>query len=1161
MTGSCVCWCCLWRSAGELGVFDDTGNTLLHWGVLTAKPTLVSTLIDHGVDTNIANDQGVTPLFYAAMMGDGSVVGLLVNQGARVNLQSVPKSSTGADAWHTVKAHKHLLSSLELEEEIKLCSSPVHAATVQGHFRVVLFLVQHGADVNLPAREGSTALHFACKKGYIGLASFLIESGADPLTQNDAGLVPADVADGDFVKDLLIDTEGTPNSAEPSGSSSPAKGGDGGTPQRRALTFNDSTEIVVMSNAPGITQAATTTESWFKPGPGPWVFGKLFLDNFGAKEWKTRMGALRSLVDELGAVRGETELIYGSVCAVFGLACADKVAQVYLLALELLRKAVTIFAAQLSEQEMRDPMKALLLQVVAYTGKSQEKVRNESFKVVLFAARNPALGPKLVAELVLAKPAKKESVKKWRPAYGRLKILAQMVFEFKFGEHTGLNLSAVMDAAIPAFENPNEQVRKAAVDLFVEAYMLEGAAADGYVEGLKPSQQQMIRAELASIDAPTAPPVAERPPPTASRLTDDTATSRPVTAGAAGRPGTSSIAAAGVGEGSGAEAMPYAAPIAADKAEQSAHIVRFFGDEVARCFVAPGWQSRVAALQKIQAMLTQLGGDAADEEMDLTQSEELAAGVGLSPKPASAADDAAAPPGLADAAYRVVFTALHDKVAHVYTAALGCLLALAQAKLGTLATQDPGAEVLRDRIVRAVVCKLGARNARIRARTEQLLTELARCNRVGRVDNGFDVAQVAFHVMDTSQPSSSTSKGKAPRDQRMTEPRLKLLTILIQENGLGTADEGALSLEKVMGCTVPAFENRDKKVRKAAVGVYVACWGRVGSDALQPHVAHLKESMRKVLKEKTEGKATTADGAGADGVEDGGIVFFNADEFKAPTSSADSGGGGGGDDDSTKAGALPYASALSPDMAEAVAPLAEAFGNDTMQCFFSKQWAPREAALRRVESLLRARSSQECERRVFTYAVFMLESALADKIAGVLWGGLSLLRTLVASYARDLAPVEVHYSLEKLLPLILAQLGSSNKRTAQGCEQTIQFLSWRPNVGCAFIARHILAHEHKKNVRGLEMKLLMLAQLVNDFGISDESGIDADTLFACAAPSFEHRSAACDSWLVVLFLSTKTCLYLIKLISLSHPPFLLVVRQCAQGSSSSLCQRTQVYWC
>eukprot|EP01048_Picozoa_sp_COSAG05_P017257 COSAG05_NODE_2326_length_3231_cov_38.996096_7_plen_61_part_00 len=33
------------------------------------------------------------------------------------------------------------------------------------------------------------------------------------------------------------------------------------------------------------------------------------------------------------------------------------------------------------------------------------------------------------------------------------------------------------------------QVRKAAVDLFVEAYMLEGTACDGYIADLKPSLQ------------------------------------------------------------------------------------------------------------------------------------------------------------------------------------------------------------------------------------------------------------------------------------------------------------------------------------------------------------------------------------------------------------------------------------------------------------------------------------------------------------------------------------------------------------------------------------------------------------------------------------------------------------------------------------------------
>ena len=48
-----------------------------------------------------------------------------------------------------------------------------------------------------------------------------------------------------------------------------------------------------------------------------------------------------------------------------------------------------------------------------------------------------------------------------------------------------------MAVALPAFENAREEVRRAAVDLFVEAYMLEGTACDGYIADLKPSLQVM----------------------------------------------------------------------------------------------------------------------------------------------------------------------------------------------------------------------------------------------------------------------------------------------------------------------------------------------------------------------------------------------------------------------------------------------------------------------------------------------------------------------------------------------------------------------------------------------------------------------------------------------------------------------------------------------
>ena len=66
----------------------------------------------------------------------------------------------------------------------------------------------------------------------------------------------------------------------------------------------------------------------------------------------------------------------------------------------------------------------------------------------------------------------------------------------------------------------------------------------------------------------------------------------------------------------------------------------------------------------------------------------------------------------------------------------------------------------------------------------------------------------------------------------------------------------------------------------------------------------------------------------------------------------------------------------------------------------------------------------------------MLESGLQDKVPHVLWGALALLRTLVGHFTAELAPVEVRYTIAKLMPYVVRRLGDSNQRTSQACEQT-----------------------------------------------------------------------------------------------------------------------------
>ncbi|CAI0647391.1 unnamed protein product [Colletotrichum noveboracense] len=59
--------------------------------------------------------------------------------------------------------------------------SPLQMAVECGHFNLIKFLLNAGADVNNPAarRRGATALQLAAIKGYLGVAKLLVDLGAD----------------------------------------------------------------------------------------------------------------------------------------------------------------------------------------------------------------------------------------------------------------------------------------------------------------------------------------------------------------------------------------------------------------------------------------------------------------------------------------------------------------------------------------------------------------------------------------------------------------------------------------------------------------------------------------------------------------------------------------------------------------------------------------------------------------------------------------------------------------------------------------------------------------------------------------------------------------------------------------------------------------------
>ena len=141
---------------------DTHGQPALIAALQAESPKAAKVLMEaKGIDIDVHNHAGETPLMMAALKSQPEIAAALVAHGASVQ----------KDGW-----------------------SPLHYAATGGNTDIVKLLLSRGAKLEARSPNGSTPLMMAARYANEGAVDALLAAGADRSARNDLGMDAADFA-------------------------------------------------------------------------------------------------------------------------------------------------------------------------------------------------------------------------------------------------------------------------------------------------------------------------------------------------------------------------------------------------------------------------------------------------------------------------------------------------------------------------------------------------------------------------------------------------------------------------------------------------------------------------------------------------------------------------------------------------------------------------------------------------------------------------------------------------------------------------------------------------------------------------------------------------------------------------------------------------------